>query len=43
VRVSSNRATRTRFIMQRWQVSDLIVILASGLILVASFSGVLSK
>lgn len=43
VRVSSNRSTRTRFIVQRWQIADLIVIITSGLFLVASFSGVLSK
>ncbi len=43
LKLSSTRTTRTKYIVQRWQLADLFIVISSALILLAAFSGVFSK
>lgn len=42
-KLSSTRTTRTKYIVQRWHIADLVLVLLASLVLLAAFSGVFSK
>ena len=43
LKLSSSRTIRTRYIIQRWQIADLVIVVSGVLILLAAFNGVFSK
>ena len=43
LKLSSSRTIRTKYIVQRWQIADLVIVLSGVLILLTAFSGVFSK
>lgn len=43
LKLSSTRTSRTKYIVQRWQLADLLIVTVSAIILTAAFSGMFSK
>jgi energy-coupling factor transport system permease protein len=43
LKLSSSRTIRTTYIIQRWQIADLVIVVSGVLILIAAFNGVFSK